>query len=74
MSHSDFLFKTSSFVDGAARAVDIVGDFDTYNYSASSREADVKALLHDIAAIRKDMWDAYESAMRDEEERVPSVG
>lgn len=54
MGNSDFLFKMPSFVDGAARTIDLFGDFDNYNVSKDGQEADAKAFYHDIAALRED--------------------
>jgi len=59
MGNSDFLVKEPSFLDGAARSIDLFGDFDDYNISATPEEADARALYHDIAALREDASAAF---------------
>jgi hypothetical protein len=54
MGNSDFLVKEPSFIDGAARSIDLFGDFDDYCTSSTPEEADARALFHDIAALRED--------------------
>jgi hypothetical protein len=58
MGESDFLFKMPSFLDGAARSIDLFGSFDDYNGSEAPAEADVKAFYHDMQALRKDANEA----------------
>lgn len=59
MGHSDFLVKDPTFIDGAARSIDLFGDFDDYNISGTPEEADARALFHDIAALREDASVAF---------------
>lgn len=54
MGNSDFLVKEPTFIDGAARSIDLFGDFDNYDISGTPEEADARALFHDIAALRED--------------------
>ncbi len=54
MGHTDFLYKSEGFFDGAAACIDLFGDFQNYNYSKNGSEADVKALYHDMQALRGD--------------------
>ncbi|MGA2250799.1 hypothetical protein [Terracidiphilus sp.] len=44
---SDFLFAQPSFVSGAARVFDMFGQFDDYNRSETTEEADAKAIAAD---------------------------
>jgi len=55
---TDFLFAQPSFASGAARLVDIWGQFDEYNSSPSGAEADAKALASDWIIVGQDIFDA----------------
>lgn len=44
---TDFLFAMPSFLSGAARTLDLYGQFDEYNESPSEDMADAKALYCD---------------------------
>ncbi len=50
-----FLFTTPSFLYGAARSLDLAGQFDGYNESVSPQEADARALLSDLAVTVADL-------------------
>ncbi len=52
---TDFLFAPPSFTSGAARLVDWYGDFDEYNTSPTSSEADSKAIAADWAVVGEDI-------------------
>lgn len=54
MGHSDYLFKSTSFIDGAASAIDLFGDFEDYNEQSTPEEADAVAFYHDIQALKED--------------------
>lgn len=64
MGHSAYFFRMPSFLNGAARVIDLFGDFDEYARSDSPEEADVTAFYHDIAALREDAQTAFELAKR----------
>jgi len=56
----DFLFATPSWLSGAARTLDLAGQFDEYNDSPTEDAADANALLCDWRAV----GDALRDAMR----------
>lgn len=55
-----FLFADPSFLSGAARAIDLWGQFDDYNRSESPEEADGKAIAADWLVVGNDIQDAIE--------------
>jgi hypothetical protein len=57
---SDFLFAQPSFASGAARVSDLFGQFDEYNISETSAEADAKAIAADWIVVGQDLTDAIE--------------
>jgi hypothetical protein len=57
---SDFLFAQPSFASGAARTLDLWGQFDAYNISATPAEADAKAIAADWFVVGQDIMDAVE--------------
>lgn len=61
MGNTDFLYKTETMIDGAGRAIDLFGDFDTYDFSRTPEEADAKALYYDLRALREDADKAFQS-------------
>jgi hypothetical protein len=58
---TDFLFATPSLLSGAARTLDLAGQFDDYNYSGSPLEADARALLCDLVVTVRDLGAATEA-------------
>ncbi|MCA8976782.1 MAG: hypothetical protein KDC98_18815 [Planctomycetes bacterium] len=58
---SDFLFAQPSTLSGTARIVDLGGVFDDYNTSATTEEADARALRADWQAVGADLSQAMES-------------
>jgi len=52
---SDFLFARPSTLSGVARLFDFAGTFDAYNTSATTDEADAKALHADWVAVGDDI-------------------
>jgi hypothetical protein len=52
---SDFLFAQPSISSGAARVLDLWGQFDAYNDSASEKEADAKAIAADWIMVGDDL-------------------
>ena len=57
---SDFLFAQPSFASGAALVFDMFGQFDEYNISETTEEADAKAIASDWIVIGQDIADAIE--------------
>jgi hypothetical protein len=62
---TDFLFAQPSFGSGAARVLDLWGEFDDYNRSETPEEADAKAIAADWLVVGQELSDAIE---RQEEE------
>jgi len=59
---SDFLFAQPSLASGAARIFDLWGQFDDYNRSDSTSEADGKAIAADWLVVGQDLSDAIEQS------------
>jgi hypothetical protein len=57
---TDFLYAQPSFASGAARVIDLWGQFDAYNVSSSPAEADAKAIAADWIIVGQDLLDAVE--------------
>jgi len=57
---SDFLFAQPSFASGAARVLDLWGQFDVYNVSATPTEADANAIAADWFVVGQEISDAIE--------------
>jgi hypothetical protein len=57
---SDFLFAQPSFASGAARVLDLWGQFDDYNRSETPAEADEKAIAADWLVVGQDILAAIE--------------
>jgi hypothetical protein len=57
---SDFLFAQPSFASGAARLLDMWGQFDEYNRSETPAEADAKAIAADWVLIGQDIAESIE--------------
>jgi len=55
---TDYLFSQPSFASGAARTLDLWGQFDDYNSSESTIEADEKAIAADWFVVGQDIADA----------------
>lgn len=67
---TDFLFAMPSWLSGAARVLDLAGQFDEYNESASVAEADKKALFADWRIVGESLVSAM-NAFRLEQEQAP---
>ena len=52
MSH---LFSMPSFLSGAARTLDLFGQFDEYNQSPTPREDDARAMIEDMMVVASDI-------------------
>ena len=57
---TDFLYARPSVLEGMGRNIDLFGILSVYNTSESGREADLKARLNDIEALRKDYAAVYD--------------
>jgi len=55
---SDFLFAQPSFASGAARVLDMWGQFDDYNRTETTLEADARAIDADWLIVGQDLSDA----------------
>ena len=62
---SDFLFATPSFASGAARTLDLWGQFDAYNASENGEEADAKAIASDWIVVGQDIQAAMNDYLPD---------
>jgi hypothetical protein len=58
---SNYLFSMPSFLSGAARTLDLAGQFDEYNSSPSPMVADARALASDMIAVGQDLRSAMVS-------------
>ena len=58
---SDFLFSIPSSFDGIASLLDLFGNYTEYNDSKTEKEADMKAYLADISALKKDAAMAFKA-------------
>ena len=71
-----FLFASPSVASGAARMLDFWGQFDAYNNSQNSFEADAKALYSDWRTVGNHLWEACGQVAPDEgarEQRIERV-
>ena len=53
---SSFLFARPSFIEGAARAIDLGGTLNEYNVSMSGEMADALAMNSDWRQVAEDIW------------------
>ena len=65
----DFLFAQPSSLSGMARTLDIVGQFDQYNASATEAIADAKASFLDWRAVGDTLVEALKIVRREAEEK-----
>ncbi|GMV84455.1 MAG: hypothetical protein AMXMBFR80_03130 [Dehalococcoidia bacterium] len=56
MGRSEFLFPDTSFAEGAGSVLDLFGELAQYNTSRTEREADLRALRSDWAAVGDYLW------------------
>jgi hypothetical protein len=69
---SGFLFADPSFASGAARTLDLWGQFDAYNESESVEEADERAIAADWILVGEDIQAAIEHYRNLSETHHPS--
>jgi hypothetical protein len=60
---TDFLFARPSILEGIGRNIDLFGILNTYNFSRTGEEADLKALRNDWQALYNDLYKAYEDTI-----------
>jgi hypothetical protein len=65
-----FLFADPSFISGAARVMDLWGQFDDYNLSETTKEADAKAIASDWLVVGNDIQEAIEESPLESEVTV----
>ena len=63
---TDFLFARPSFLSGVGRLFDLWGKYDGYNNSASTNEADMRALYSDWRITGQDLRAAWFAHHEDE--------
>ena len=68
-----FLFPRPSFLGGIASAIDLFGVFRRYNRSATSEEADARALYADWRVTGQDLWAASKAWENPQQERLFEV-
>jgi len=64
-----FLFASPSFFSGIARLFDLFGQFDAYNASPTSEEADARAIYSDWRIAGQDLRNAFYQFDREREAR-----
>lgn len=62
---SDFLFAMPSWLSGAARVLDLAGQFDEYNESRDESAADARALFCDWRIVGESLLDAVTAFQRE---------
>lgn len=70
---TDFLFATPSWLSGAARSVDLAGQFDDYNESPIEQAADAKALFADWRVVGESLAEAMKAFRREPQAQAPST-
>lgn len=63
---TDYLFARPSLLSGAARILDFMGLFDSYNLSRSAKETDARAIYADWRAVGNDLAWAMDHAPESE--------
>lgn len=63
---TDFLFAQPSLASGAARLLDLWGQFDDYNRSESPEEADSKAIASDWLIVGQEIASAMDEQQESE--------
>jgi hypothetical protein len=60
---TDFLFARPSILEGIGRNIDLFGVLNTYNFSRTGEEADLKALRNDVEVLKNDFAVAYNAVI-----------
>ena len=66
MMSPDFVLARPSWLSGAARSLDLMGQFDAYNESPDEELADRRALLSDWRALGETLLTAMRSFGREQ--------
>ena len=61
----DFLFAMPSWLSGAARSLDLAGQFDDYNESPNGENADTNALFCDWRIVGESLLGAIKAFTRE---------
>ena len=69
----DFLVATPSWLSGAARSLDLAGQFDEYNDSHTIAAADAKALFCDWRLIGETVFDVMKAFRRESQTPPPQT-
>ncbi len=64
---TEFLFAMPSWLSGAARSLDLAGQFDEYNDSQTTEAADARALFCDWRIVGESLVDAMRTFRREPE-------
>jgi hypothetical protein len=71
---ASFLFAQPTLLSGAARSLDLWGQFDAYNVSRSARQADARAMYNDWRAVGQMIADTlHVEKQQAERERASGV-
>ena len=69
----DFLFAWPSWLSGAARTLDLAGQFDEYNESQNEEQADRRALFLDWRTVGETLLGAVRDFRREQTSQSPST-
>ncbi len=72
-SLSNYLFARPSFLEGFSRTLDVAGNFDSYNESSTSEEADVRAAVNDWRMVGQDLSSAMKIYGEELKEQVDAT-
>ena len=70
---TDFLFAMPTWLSGAARTLDLAGQFDDYNESATEQAADARALFGDWRVVGESLVDAMKAFRREPQTQAPTA-
>lgn len=70
---TDFLFAMPSWLSGAARSLDLAGQFDEYNESSTEHAADAKALFSDWRVVGESLAEAMKAFRREPQAQAPAT-
>lgn len=70
---TDFLFAVPSWLSGAARTLDMGGQFDEYNESPNEAAADAKALFADWWAVGDSLVNAMKAFRLESQKQEPQT-
>jgi hypothetical protein len=64
-AYTDYLFPKPTFWFGVASVFDLFGRLETYNYSRTKEEADLRGLYADYYVVGQDFWDTMQGLKLD---------